>query len=104
MSDDIPVPQEGRPSAEQAEALKTVALGMDAERFLGTNVGRYLIERAEQQRMTALDALAHHSPVDADGIRALQAQVAVVDSIQQWLADAITEGRAIEQQLYEQTT
>jgi hypothetical protein len=83
-------------------ALQVVALGMDVEAFLQGPLGRYLVQRAETERTAALELLAKIDAEDAKAIRHCQQRIAVVDSIQQWLADAITEGRNAEQQLYEQ--
>ena len=83
-------------------ALRVVALGMDVEHFLNGPIGCYLIERAEAARSSALDALAHCDPENAASVRTFQNQVQVVDMLQQWLADAITEAQNAEQQLHEQ--
>lgn len=83
-------------------ALRVVALGMDVENFLQGPIGRHLLARAEEARVSALEALARCDPENAASVRAYQNQVAVVDMVQQWLADAITEARNAEQQLYDQ--
>lgn len=83
-------------------ALRTVAFGMDVEQFLQGSIGRYLVQRAESERSAALDDLAQADAEDTRKIRQLQQRIAVVDSIQQWLADAITDGQHAEQQLVEQ--
>lgn len=89
-------------AAQSHAVLREVALGMDVQAFLQGPIGRYLIGRAEETRASALEALVHCDPENAASVRAYQNQVAVVDMVQQWLADAITEGRKHEQELSEQ--
>ena len=49
----------------------------------------------------ALEQLAKVNPADERKIRALQQQIAVVDSWQQWLAEAVNEGITAQSQLVE---
>lgn len=84
-------------------ALREVALGLDVEAFLQGPVGRYLINRAETERAVALEALKDVDAEDAKAIRNYQHQIGIIDAIQQWLADAIADGRNAEQQLYERS-
>lgn len=83
-------------------ALRVVALGMDVENFLQGPIGRHLLARAEEQRKEALEALKDADPENAKAIRVWQHKIGVIDAVQQWLADAITEARNAEQQLYDQ--
>ncbi len=70
------------------------AIGIEVERFLQGPAGRRLIERFEQERAAALEALADVDPEDAKAVRRLQNEVAVVDRVQQRLADMLAEARA----------
>lgn len=81
--------------------LKSVDLGFQAEAFLQSDIGRYLVHRAEAQIEEAVDVLKGADPEDAKTIRALQNTIAVAESIQYWLADVIQQGENAQQQLHE---
>ena len=81
--------------------LKAVDLGFQAEAFLQSDIGRYLVQRAEAQVDAAVEALKQEDPEDAKAIRALQNTIAVAESVQYWLADAIQQGENAQQQLHE---
>lgn len=84
---------------EAQQLTNTIALGFDVEAFLSSSVGRYIKQQAENDRTDALEALGTEvDPEDGKSVRALQNKVAVADSIMQWLADAIQDGRAAAQQ------
>lgn len=68
------------------------AFGNEVKAFLQSNIGRYLISRAEAERAEALEALANADPDNGKTIRTLQTSIRVVDHIQRWLAEAISEG------------
>lgn len=93
------VAQEAR---DRAARFKVVEMGIEAERFITSPLGRYLIKRAEGEREQAVEALVQGNPADAETMRSLQNKVHVIDMVQQWLADAITEGHAMEQSLIEE--
>jgi len=78
-----------------AEAI----LGKDAEEFLKTDLGRYMLARAEEEEREALDALANVSPWRRRRIQQLQAQLWRARSFTGWLAEMITAGRQALQQL-----
>jgi hypothetical protein len=78
---------------------RTIGFGFDVEAFLKSDIGVYLSERAESERQGALEQLALVDADDTKKIRALQQQIAVVDSWQQWLAEAVNEGIAAQGQL-----
>lgn len=81
--------------------LKAVDLGFQAEAFLQSDVGRYLVQRAEAQVDEAVEALKQADPEDAKGIRNLQGVIAVAEAVQYWLADVIQQGENAQQQLHE---
>jgi len=74
-------------------------LGKDAEQFLSTDLGRYMIARAEEEEREALDGLATVWPWRRRRIQQLQAQLWRARSVQGWLAEMITAGRQALQQL-----
>lgn len=72
-----------------AEAI----LGKDAEEFLNTDVGRYILARAEEEEREALEALAKVWPWRRRRIEQLQTQLWRARSIKDWLTEMITTGR-----------
>jgi len=80
---------------------RAIALGFEAEAFLQSDIGRYLIERADDEIDTALDELKRADPEDAKTIRRLQGDIKVAESIQYWLAEAIQDGVNSMQELNE---
>lgn len=75
-----------------AEAM----LGKDAEEFLNSDVGRYLLARAKEEIEQAQDELSSVSPWRRNRIKQLQSQVWRARSVKQWLAELITAGRQAE--------
>lgn len=86
---------------ELSPLLKAVDMGFQAEAFLQSDIGRYLVSRAEAQIDAAVEALKGADPEDAKAIRALQNTIAVAESVQYWLADLIQQGENAQQQLHE---
>lgn len=89
------------PQAEQErqERLRIVALGISAENFVGSPLGRYIVLRAEKEREAALEELVAADPHATTVVQNLQNRVRVIDMVQQWIADAIVEGQAQERAL-----
>lgn len=70
-----------------------VMLGKDAEEFLNTDLGRFLLARVEEEESQALEALATVWPWRRRRIAELQTQLWRARSFKRWLADLITAGR-----------
>lgn len=81
-----------------AEAM----LGKDAEEFLNTDIGRYLVGRAEQESAEAMEQLKRVYPWRRRKIQELQAKVWRADSVQGWLAELIISGKQALQTLDDQ--
>jgi len=81
--------------------LAEAILGRDAEDFLRSEIGRYVIGRCEQERSEALSALATVSPWRRNRIRQLQSQVWRAESVKGWLVELVTAGRQAEAVLAE---
>lgn len=71
-----------------------VSLGVDVEAWLQSPIGMMVIRRCEEERSAALEALADADPEDPKAIRALQMRVRVVDTVQQYMADAIASAQS----------
>lgn len=79
-------------------AMRAVSLGLDTEHFITqSKVGKYLVERAHDCRIAALEELTRVNPTDPDGIRALQWQARIPDMFLAWLDEAIAMGTAAEE-------
>ena len=76
-------------------------LGRDAEDFIKSELGRYLIGCADQEKKDALVQLARVSPWRRNRIRDLQARVWRAESFLSWLAELIKVGRQAESVLTE---
>jgi hypothetical protein len=85
--------------------MRAVSLGLDTEHFVSNDkVGKYLVEKAHQKRIEALEALALSDPMDSAEILRLQWQARVPDLFLQWLDEAIGEGRAMEEIILQEET
>lgn len=76
-------------------------LGKDAEDFLKSELGRYLLGRAEQEERDAIDKLATVSSWRRNRIRELQAHIWRARSVRGWLLELIQSGKQAEMQLEE---
>lgn len=77
---------------ETREIQKTIELSFEVENFLKSDLGKYLIARAEAKIEEALEKLKYISPDNTAGIRALQHDIHVAEDFQYWLAEAIQAG------------
>lgn len=72
-----------------AEAM----LGRDAEEFLNTDLGKYLLARAEEQEQEAMEELATVFPWNRWKIQRLQNKLWQARSFKDWLKEMIVTGR-----------
>jgi hypothetical protein len=82
--------------------IAEAVLGRDAQEFFASDLGRYILGRAQQEKAEALAQLARVSPWRRNRIRQLQAEVWRVESLASWLAELINSGRQAEAALEEQ--
>lgn len=82
-----------------AEAI----LGRDAEEFFNTDIGRYLIGRCDQEIDEAQELLSRVSPWRRRRIQDLQNQIYRAKSLKDWVAELISNGKAAEALLEEET-
>lgn len=78
-----------------------VSLGIDAEAFVLSPLGKYLIGRSEREVEQAVEQLKRVAPDDSKVIAALLHRIRVAESVPQWLAEAIQAGHHAEFQLRE---
>jgi len=75
---------------------------VDAENFLNSDLGRYLIECADMEIQSAKDELATIPYWRKRKIIALQNKIQIAASVPNWLKEVISNGRNAEQLLDEQ--
>ena len=87
---------------KQGTALhQAIDFGFQVEAFLGSDIGVYLVDRAEKQIAEAVEELKSanaYAPVD---IIHIQSRIRVAEQIQYWLAEAIQAGYAAQDELIE---
>lgn len=78
--------------SEREELLEQGVFGKEVEAFLASNVGRYIVHRANEQAVSAMDKLKACDPEDAKTIRAIQNEIRVAEQILDWLTGAVKQG------------
>lgn len=81
--------------------FRAAQLGVEAESFLHSSLGRALTERCEHDIEIAYQALAVVSPGDMVEILRLQQQVAVARYVPQYLSEVMAAGRLAEDVLHD---
>lgn len=74
---------------EELRLIETFRTGIKIEDFIDTDVFRYLISRATEQRIEAQLALEEVSPTDTKAITELQIKAQVGKRFEQWLYEGI---------------
>ncbi len=77
---------------ENEQLLRIQALGEEAERFITSPLGKFMIERAEGEVEEAVEALKVIDPSEAGEIRILQNKIKTGEDFQYWLAEAVQAG------------
>ena len=86
-----------------ASALyRDVDFGMSVEAFIESPIGKYLIERAEEEVSAAVEKLKVVDCAATREIQALQNAIYRAESIQYWLAEAIQAGHNASDELIDQ--
>lgn len=85
--------------SERDEMQHLIALGFSAEDFLSSDLGKFIAEKAEAERTSAIEELVSCSPFDCERVSRLQSRVAVADAAMQWLADAIILGQEAQERM-----
>ena len=80
-----------------AEAI----IGRDAEDFVNSDIGRYVIGCAEQEANEAMAQLKNIYPWRRRKITELQNKIWRAESMQTWISELIIKGRQAQQQLEE---
>jgi hypothetical protein len=78
------------------------SLGRDADEFISSDIGRYLLGRCEQDIQDAIEKLSVVSPWRRNRIRQLQNEIWRAQSVKGWIQELITAGRQAETILNDQ--
>jgi len=79
--------------------LAEVDLGDEAERFMESKVGRYIVGRAQQVAQQAYEQLRDTDPADTAAIRRLQDTIRWGESIGGWIEELILGGKNAQEQI-----
>jgi hypothetical protein len=81
--------------------MAEAVLGRDADEFLSSELGRYMVGRCDQEIAEAQDQLSDVSPWRRRKIQDLQNKIWRAKAAKEWLAELIANGRAAESALEE---
>lgn len=79
--------------------METAIFGREAQVFLATAVGQYLVKRAAQEAEEATRDLCKVLPFRWRRITELQNRIYRAQSVQAWLAEAVMDGIAAERSI-----
>lgn len=79
-------------NAEEHEMIHRAVFGKQVEAFMNSDIGRYMVARANEQRISAQSAFLSVDPFDSHAVLEVQNKIIVADSIIGWLADAVGDG------------
>ncbi len=87
--------------SDARELFTAVEMGLDAQAFLESRLGKYLVQRAEDERDEAMDELKGADSDSPKLIRSLQNRIWRAEQFQYWIAELIQSGNLAEEQLKE---
>lgn len=82
-----------QPDTDTQTLMAEAILGDDADKFLKTELGRYLLETAKQESLDALHELKSIDPTDTKKITELQNKIWLAESFEGWLVQLINAGQ-----------
>jgi len=93
--------------ADHEGMLRDVGLGMDAEAFLESDLGRAILDKMQDEAIKAMEVLKKLTRGDCNGdieayctrIQDAQNVVARVESFERWLLEIVETGRNTEENL-----
>ena len=71
---------------------ETAHIGMDAEAFKNTPLGRWMIDKAKEDRQGIVEELILTDPTDAKTVADLQGKAVLLGLFEEWLNQAIADG------------
>jgi hypothetical protein len=81
------------------DLLDTAVFGERVSQFLKTDVGQYLIDRADDERDAAVEAIKIVNPASINDVMRLQNRIWLMEQFKTWLADAVVAGLQAEKAL-----
>ena len=86
---------------DEQTLIAEAVLGRDAQEFLASEIGRYLLGRAQMDESEAMEALVSVKWWRRRRIIELQSRIYRARSVRSWLAEIISDGRSAESSLEE---
>jgi hypothetical protein len=86
---------------DEQTLIAEAVLGRDAQEFLASEIGRYLLGRAQIDEREAMESLVSVKWWRRRRIIELQSRIYRARSVRSWLAEIITDGRQAESVLEE---
>ena len=86
---------------DEQTLIAEAVLGRDAQEFLASEIGRYLLGRAQIDEREAMESLVSVKWWRRRRIIELQSRIYRARSVRSWLAEIITDGRNAESSLEE---
>lgn len=80
-------------SLEQQDLRRRLGTALDVEQFKASPVGKYLVQRCDEERDTAYQDLAKVDPEDASAVREAQNRVHMANTFFTWLLEATHDGQ-----------
>ena len=81
------------------ELLKQAQLGIEAQAFLTTELGKFLLQKSDNELDEAYQQLLTVKPSDTDALLQWQGQAQTAIHFKQWLSEAILTGNYAESEL-----
>lgn len=81
--------------------IEKAKLGVEAENFLSTSLGRYLLDRSEVEVERLMRELVDTPTENTDANNRIRNQIAVARQFRDWVTEAIAEGRIAHDELRE---
>jgi len=86
---------------DEQTLIAEAVLGRDAQEFLASEIGRYLLGRAQMDEREAMESLVSVKWWRRRRIIELQSRIYRARSVRSWLAEIISDGRSAESSLEE---
>jgi len=81
------------------DTLRQAKLGIEAEHFLHSALGRHLVDKAQDEINEFVDLLVEADPEDVKKNRELRNEIKVRELVGKWINDAIDSGKVAESYL-----
>lgn len=79
--------------------VRTAVFGVQVQNFMDSEIGAYIMNRADEYAQEAMEELTKVDPEDPRAIRSLQNRIHVADLIATWLREAVSLGEQAQEHL-----